>query len=55
MRSYTLQNGDFETWNAGTKAAPDNWQVAGSGAVVDRSLSNYKTGSYGVSTYLWCC
>jgi hypothetical protein len=35
-RDNYLENGSFETWTAGTSAAPDGWYVTGAGATIAR-------------------
>lgn len=38
-RSVPIPNGDFEVWENGTAAAPDNWAITGSGATIARESS----------------
>lgn len=47
-QSFTnlLENGDFESWSAGTTVAPDGWVVTGAGATIAREGTTKKIGSY---------
>ncbi len=48
-QSFTnlLKNGNFESWSAGTAAAPDGWTLTGTGAAVERFATS-KIGTYSV-------
>jgi hypothetical protein len=41
-----LQNSDFETWSAGSSAAPDGWTITGTGSTVAREGTEIKIGTY---------
>lgn len=43
-----LINGNFESWAAGTSAAPDGWALEGASATVARESSVIKLGTYSV-------